>query len=245
MSDEEAIKNEEKLSNATFRRKLQNTKQAYNIKLSHTQIKSLEKPLRVVRSKTNHSVNSSKQKKAGIFYDSSLDPSKDNKILESTLSVLEDKKGHLLENFDKLSEAAQASITQIVNADLAGKFTPPVEREPSIYDQRLEGETVEDFIRRVHPGFPDTWNKRKDGDIIPFLIKHFRLPDMDFIDGCRFHRSILGRLNKKAAEGLNNYLRENKFPDDFDIPTKPESGQKIVENLFPEELSAAITYYTN
>ncbi len=165
------------------------------------------------------------------------------------LKLLERQIKYLRENFAKVSEATRSYIIDIVDEDMAGEFTPPQEPEPCIYDMREPDETTEDFIIRLYPDVPRTWSKLEDGDVIEFIKNHFQgKTGYNFIDGEKFNRYVLKRINPQLNKGLANWLQatdpntkeKNQLPDDLPIPHKRGQAKEIIKNLSPEEIQAVL-----
>ncbi len=193
--------------------------------------------------------------KVGVFEDISVELDGNNQKQKETLVPLLDKKGYLLDNFgfvtDDLSDTAVEHIYEVVMLDKKGDFIRPVLDEPSIYDQKHQNETVDEFVRRLYPNYPATWSKTKDGDIIPWIKKYFQKPNMNFIDDTNlFTRRTLRKLNPQAATGLKNWLAQknpatgekNRIPDDLPLPKGVGSSPEIIKGLSIEQINAAYNF---
>ncbi len=164
------------------------------------------------------------------------------------LGRLEQQKNYLLANFEKVSEETRQYILKVVERGIAGTFTPPVEREPCIYDNREPDETVAEFILRLYPNIPRTWSKTKDGDAVEFIRKHFQgeISGYNFINPKIFNRTIMAEIIPPLRRGLSNWLQaidprtgeKNKLPDDLNIPPKPGQSKIIIKDLTKEEINA-------
>lgn len=136
-------------------------------------------------------------------------------------------------NIGGTSRAAKEHIADVIRRDLAGDFA----RATSIYDQRLDGESVEDFVRRTHPNYQPFRGKKIDGEITEYLKRMFR--DYGYLDGKLFTRSVLRKIDSAADEALKNFLRTGSLPNELPLPNKWGQSKSMVHGLTDEQLRAA------
>jgi hypothetical protein len=169
----------------------------------------------------------------------------DNNNNEQAFDVsIESKRGYLTNNFEfnsgSLADPVVEQIYNFITLSEAVGVTDDTIPKLSIYNFRRPQETVVEFIKRLYPDYPKTWDKDEDGPIILWLIKHFRDGDINWIDNCLFNRVVLGELNPEAKIGLINFIRRNQFPDGLYIPTGPETKKILISKIPPEEYKASV-----
>jgi len=186
------------------------------------------------------------------FFSGILEESDDT--LWDRVPPLDKLKGYLRKDFPALDDKTVAYVCRVVEKSLINEFTPPVEREPSIYDQKREDESLEEFIRRKykeHTGksLPSTYKAKTDGECIDFIKKHFQQPEMNFIDGIFFSRIVLAKLNKQLARRLRNWLtykdvetgNKNILPEDLPLPKDSEVTNLYASDLTKKQINAALS----
>ncbi|MDX2287235.1 MAG: hypothetical protein NW217_00220 [Hyphomicrobiaceae bacterium] len=135
-------------------------------------------------------------------------------------------------------DPARRAIREIAEARISGKFKSATIQCRSIYDDRQDGESVEDFVRRRFPEIRKYRGKSDDGDVITFIREEYG--SRGLLDGQLFTRAVLRRLDPAAEKAVQNWLTANDYAAyGIQLPRKQDSVARLAEQLTIDEMRAA------